>query len=211
VSKTQTKKRLRGYIKTRTILLLMLTLIANTYAWFIYVTKVSNSMTAHVREWQFVIQDGEMTQNIEFVIDELYPGMEKQTQTITTQNLGEVDAVLSLEPTYLRVLNEEYIVGENDLTSDELMEIMKTKYPFKIMPYIDMEQTASKKLAPQENSTIEIIVNWEYESGDDELDTKWGNEAYKYNQENPDSKDVELNITIKASQIANDKNEEEST
>ena len=42
---------IRKRVKLRTILLLALTFAANSYAWFIYTTKVNNSVEAHVRSW----------------------------------------------------------------------------------------------------------------------------------------------------------------
>ena len=38
-------------IKIKNILILILLLLFNTYAWFIYTTKVSTDLTAHVSAW----------------------------------------------------------------------------------------------------------------------------------------------------------------
>ena len=44
------KKRFRK-VRLRTIFLLAITLASNSFAWFIYTTKVSSNITAKVREW----------------------------------------------------------------------------------------------------------------------------------------------------------------
>ena len=41
-----------------------------------------------------------------------------------------------------------------------------------------------------------IRVNWAYESGDDALDTYWGNQAYDYHLSNPDAPVISLRIKI---------------
>ena len=38
-------------IKIRNIIILIVLLMFNTYAWFIYTTKVSTDLTAHVSAW----------------------------------------------------------------------------------------------------------------------------------------------------------------
>ena len=49
-NKIKRKKRKRR-IRTSTLFFLFLTLASNSFAWFIYSTKVSNSITAKVRSW----------------------------------------------------------------------------------------------------------------------------------------------------------------
>lgn len=67
------KKRLRR----RTLFFLILTLMANTFAWFIYSNKVSNNITTGVKSWKINFkQDGvDIVNNVEFKIDSIYPGM----------------------------------------------------------------------------------------------------------------------------------------
>ena len=65
-------------IKIRNILILILLLIFNTYAWFVYATKVSSSMSVHVSSWnvEFSIGEDETVTNILIEVERVYPGME---------------------------------------------------------------------------------------------------------------------------------------
>ena len=45
------ERRRRRRLKLRTLFMLSLTLIFNTYAWFLYVTTVSTNMQVHVDAW----------------------------------------------------------------------------------------------------------------------------------------------------------------
>ena len=62
-NKIKRKKRKRR-IRTSTLFFLFLTLASNSFAWFIYSTKVSNSITAKVRSWHvnFNVGGGETTE-----------------------------------------------------------------------------------------------------------------------------------------------------
>ena len=61
---------IRKRVKLRTILLLALTFAANSYAWFIYTTKVNNSVEAHVRSWnvRFDFEESEIAEFVNFNI-----------------------------------------------------------------------------------------------------------------------------------------------
>ena len=49
VNKDKTKKGfISKYIKLRTLLILVVLLVFNSYAWFVFATKVSGGLTAHV-------------------------------------------------------------------------------------------------------------------------------------------------------------------
>ena len=46
-----------------------------------------------------------------------------------------------------------------------------------------------------------ISVEWPYESGNDEQDTFWGEAAYDFNEENPNTASLSLTIILIAQQI----------
>ena len=46
------KKKLFKKVRLKTIFLLALTLASNSFAWFIYSTEVSSSISTRVREWK---------------------------------------------------------------------------------------------------------------------------------------------------------------
>ena len=54
------KKKLFKKVRLKTIFLLALTLASNSFAWFIYSTEVSSSISTRVREWKVTFDaDGE--------------------------------------------------------------------------------------------------------------------------------------------------------
>ena len=71
-------------IKLRNLIILLILLIVNTFAWFIYATRVSLDLSVHVSSWnvEFVSGDEEITTNIEIVLDRIYPGMEEFERVI---------------------------------------------------------------------------------------------------------------------------------
>lgn len=100
-------------VKLKTVVLLIVLLCFNSYAWFIYATKVSSGLSAHITSWNVSFRAGEneITTNVIFEVDKIYPGMETQTKKITALNTGEMKAILSYEIKKIRILDKEYIVG----------------------------------------------------------------------------------------------------
>ena len=115
-------------IKIRNIIFLILLLIFNTYAWFIYATRVSTGISAHVSSWnvEFTTGEDETTTNIVIELDRIYPGMEKVQKEVSVKNKGEISAKLDYDIISLKVMEEEYKIGEN-MTSDEIETKMKEK------------------------------------------------------------------------------------
>ena len=66
-------------IKISHILILIILLAGNSYAWFIYVNNVSNSVDVHVRAWRIDFDDGNtpVTEVVDVVVNNVYPGMTK--------------------------------------------------------------------------------------------------------------------------------------
>ena len=94
-------------IKIKNLLILIFLLIFNTYAWFIYATRVSTNLTAHVSSWniEFVSGTGEITTNLLIEVDRIYPGMDKFEKSVEVHNKGETAAVLEYEIESLRTSN----------------------------------------------------------------------------------------------------------
>lgn len=178
--------------------MMFILLVFNTYAWFIYATQVSTSITAHVTSWniEFVTGDEEIVTNIEIVLDRIYPGMDNYEKVIEVHNKGETKAKLSYEFLSFEILGEKFEVGEN-FSSKDLENKINEEYPFKINIEIDnydITETNGK-------GTFKITVSWPYESGDDELDTYWGNKAYEFYSLNPGKSSVLIKMKLIASQV----------
>lgn len=190
--------RILKKIKIKNIVILILLITFNTYAWFIYATKVSSGLSVHISSWnvEFSIGEDEATTNIIIAVERVYPGMEDYEKNITVKNKGEIKAELGYDVRSLNVMGESYIVDEN-ITAEELENKMKTDYPFKISIAKDDSQL-SQGIGPGQ---FTVKVEWPFESGDDELDTLWGNKAYEFYSENPGSKSIEIEIKLTAEQI----------
>ena len=110
---------------------LFLTLASNSFAWFIYSTKVSNSITAKVRSWHvnFNVGGGETTEEyIEVNIDAIYPGMQPFYQELKASNDGETDAKIIYEVVDANVLGDNLIA--KGMSSLDIINSFKNDYPF---------------------------------------------------------------------------------
>lgn len=185
-------------IKIRNIIILILLLIFNTYAWFLYATKVSSGLSAHVSSWnvEFTTGEGEIVTNIVIEVEKIFPGMENYEKNIVVNNKGEIKAILEYEIQTLKIMDETYVIGE-DITQEELKNKLENEYPFKIN--ITMDETQLNNGSGPGNFNIKI--EWPFESGNDELDTLWGNKAYEYYSANPGEKSIEMQIKLIAKQI----------
>ena len=173
-------------------------IIFNTYAWFIYATRVATDISVHIASWnvEFATGKDETTTNILVQVDRAYPGMENYLKEITVKNKGEMKAKLDYKIKSLKVMDDKYVVGENT-TDEELKNKIETEYPFKI----NITKDDSELSQGIGDGKFSISVEWPYESGDDEKDTLWGNKAYEYYKTNPDKKSIEIQLELVAKQI----------
>jgi len=182
--------------KLRTFLMLIILLSFNSVAWFIYATKVENGISAKIVAWNvsFVTGEDELLEYINFKVDNIYPGMEEYTERIDVTNSGDTNASLKYEIENARILDNYYEVSDT-VTSPTLLNSLSNEYPFKIRIGVSKDI-----IAPNESAYFYVSVSWPYESGDDALDTYWGNEAYDFHEKNKDKESIELNLVISAVQ-----------
>jgi len=186
-------KNFKKIIKPHQIVILIILLAGNTYAWFVYSNRVSNSIDVHVRAWNVLFQSGQTAISDYFYINvpNAYPGMTDYVNTLTIENESEVAANVTYEILEARIFDEEYITEEgridsgqqiqqDDLTSDELETILSTNYPFTITFSLSSDTLSEISSNSVSTSNYSVTVHWPYESGDDDLDTYWGKKAYTY-------------------------------
>lgn len=199
VNNTEENKKsfVKKYIKLRTLIILVVLLVFNSYAWFIFATKVSGGLSAHVTSWDITFQTGDddSITNIEIDVSTIFPGMETYRKEIKVKNSGESIANLMYKYQSLTVLGDEYTVGEN-CTQEELNQKIANDYPFKITVTVDKNEI---DIANEEGLFV-ITVEWPYESGDDETDTYWGERAYEFSQNYPDESSLHLSLFLIAEQ-----------
>lgn len=197
--KTNLIVRIGRMVKIRHLILLIFLFLVNTYAWFIFSTKVSMGITAHIASWSihFTAADGEAVTNMTFYVDRVFPGMEEAKQSLNISNTGTEPAVLSYDIEYVRIFDQEYDV-EDGYTSEDLEELLTDEHPFKFA-FIKSAEIIQGVTGAE---TFDVTLNWPYESGDDEEDTLWGEEAYSYYATNPTNAAIEVRMLIHAIQSA---------
>ena len=184
-------------------------IVSNTFGWFIYVTRVDNNVSVHVKSWNVTFQSGdkEISNTVELDVDDLYPGMEDYVYEINAYNKSEVSASLSYTVLEANIFGKRYItvegkneynedVLENDLTSSELEDMFKNDYPFKLI--INLSNNTINESDGSEKFSINI--EWPYENNNDELDTEWGIRAAEYKKDNPTESSITLKIKVQVTQ-----------
>ena len=185
-------------IKIKNLIILIFLLIFNTYAWFVFQTKASLGITAHVSAWKvdFMSEDGTVSKDIVITIDRIFPGMATFEKEIKAKNSGDAIATLEYEIESFRVIDESFSI-EQGYTSAELNNKITNEYPFKTEFIIDDFGTISNS---PELGKIRVKVTWPFESGDDAKDTLWGTKAYDFYDKNPEGKSIELKVKLIARQ-----------
>ena len=146
---------------------------------------------------EFVTGTGDITTNIEIVVDRIYPGMETFEKTIEVHNKGETEAALSYEIESLKIMDQTFEVSEESgLTTQDIENKIKSEYPFKI----NIEKSSDELAEGTKDGYFKITVEWPVDSGDDEKDTIWGNKAYEYYALNPGEKCIDLKLKLIATQ-----------
>lgn len=204
-------KILKRSIKPKNLIFLIIILSANTVAWFVYVKEVHTDINVRVRAWNVVLtnSDSEVINTINVDITSAYPGMPEFTNETKVYNQGETKAdfqytILSINAFGNEIITREKINADGGTptdenpTSEELENDLKngTKYPFKIELITSNQQLIA--YTGEENFTVKM--NWDYESGNDELDTQWGTNAYNFKQNNPTSPSLKISIQLKITQ-----------
>jgi len=192
-------------LKISRLLFLIVLLVSNTFAWFIYATKIDNTISVHVRAWDVVFEAGEntVTDTINLTVDSIYPGMEDYEYVVTAYNRSEVDAILSYQILEARILDTSYMTvegradlgepaDESDITSSQLESILLNNYPFTIS--VSLSDTQIDLDDGEEDYTFSVV--WPYESNNDALDTQWGIAAATYKESNPSDSSIAIKIKI---------------
>lgn len=204
--KNNTKKRFKEALKIRTVVILLLTLLVNTYAWFIYISTVSTGLNIHVKSWEFEFSVEDKTDDIVIFSDDLYPGMKEVKRSITATNKGETSANISYKISSVKIFGKDLLEGKEAVDEEQFKELLKD-YPFEIQVEMLSQDGSvydpSKPMTENDEVQIEFTLNWAYETKDaegnvieamDQADTKIGKEAYNYYHPK-DENGVELELT----------------
>ena len=197
ISKTSSIKKIKKGIRRRTLFFLILALITNAFAWFIYSNKVSNSINTGVKSWKITFsQNGTtLSDNVVFNVNEIYPGMPNYSDHIDIQNSGEMPATVTYEVTSAKVFENTYTSA--NYTSAQIENILANNYPFTITFSV-----TRANIGVHDSTSFIVSIVWPYESGDDAGDTYWGKKSYDYKVANPGVDEIELEVKITAGQVS---------
>ena len=201
----QGAKKKRHIIKPSRLVFLIILVVSNTFAWFIYATKIDSNVSVHIRSWDIVFEAGQnqVTDTISLSVDDVYPGMEDFSYEIKAYNRSEVSANLSYVILSANILGDEYVteegriangdeIDEDDLTSSQLESKLASDYPFSIT-------IGTSNSIIQDSTGVETYtlgVTWPYENSHDDVDTAWGVNAYHYKEDNPTLPSIAIRIKI---------------
>ena len=207
----QTKKKKGFLIGTSKLIFLIVLIASNTFAWFIYATKIDSNVSVHVRAWNVMFEAGDniVTDVINLTVDSIYPGMDDYEYEIKAYNRSDVSASLSYQILSARILDQEYIsvegrsaLGEEpvatDLTSLQLENKLRNDYPFSIS--IGISNEVIDLGDGEESYTLSVI--WPYENNHDDIDTLWGINSYQYKESNPTQPSITLKVKVIITQNA---------
>lgn len=189
-------------IKLRTLLLLVVLLSFSSYSWMIFASRVSTGITAHVTAWKFDFSHGDnaISEEIIFDVEQIYPGMNDYTVSVKVTNNGELDGELSYEIKKIVVLGTTYEVSDT-VSSEDLENMMLTNFPFKLDVVVD--GNSNNVIPVGESKNVNVVLTWPFDSGNDELDTKWGEDAYEFYKNNSSSSCLHIEMYLKVEQKAN--------
>ena len=174
------------------LLVLLLLVASNTYAWFTYNKIVSAGLEANVKRWEieFDDTDGDVFM---FTLVDLYPGMEDTSQTVQLSNKGDLNANVHIEIEEIQIMGDTYTIDVDGETADSLQARLDD-YPFDLL--LELNGT---NLTTSDPLSLTFTASWLYEcqlegggtctaeeaEEKDEKDTYWGKRAYTFREENP--------------------------
>ena len=203
------KKNKKRILKPSRLVFLIVLVAANTFAWFIYATKIDSSVSVHVRAWNVVFEAGEneVSNIVNISVGDIYPGMTDYEYDITAYNRSEVDASMTYQVLSASVLGTQYISSEyrqmlgqqanaSDLTSAQLEAKLLNDYPFSIS-----FSTSSNTIQLGNGAeTYTLAVVWPFESNHDDVDTLWGVAAAQYKEDHPSDPSITVLVKITITQ-----------
>ena len=179
-------KKHKLYLKLNlmSLFFVALSFVSITLAWFAY-SGIGNVATEiGVKAWniEFKNNDDTVANDIVISLSDIYPGMETVSEKVDINNLGDSDAQVSYKIDSARVFDYDLTDLEN------LEDKMSHEYPF----HINISLSKDYAEAQGGHSELEVSISWPLDSDNNELDSKWGNAAFEFqnnelNKHNQDS------------------------
>ena len=167
-------KKHKLYLKLNlmSLFFVALSFVSITLAWFAY-SGIGNVATEiGVKAWniEFKNNDDTVANDIVISLSDIYPGMETVSEKVDINNLGDSDAQVSYKIDSARVFDYDLTDLEN------LEDKMSHEYPF----HINISLSKDYAEAQGGHSELEVSISWPLDSDNNELDSKWGNAAFEF-------------------------------
>ena len=176
------KTRYKRYLKIYMIPIIFIatSFIFTTFAWFAYSGLRKVSTDVDVKAWYIELsKSGEVvTNDIVITLDDVYPGMETVDEIVNVENKGDSDAKLSYKIVSARILDST-IDGESLEDNQFLSDSLSHDYPF----HVNIDLSKNYIASGGDSSTFEVSVSWPLDSGNDDVDSLWGTNAYNFQNE----------------------------
>ena len=206
------QRRIKNRVTIRTLFLLIITLIFNTYAWFTYFNTISAGITAHVDKWhvQFKVDNEVVDRQFTIQIPHAYPGMQDVEKIVTIINDGEKDADIEYALKYVRIFNNIYVASDHLeagetvptgavlMNSSQIHTMIENNYPFYLS--VATINNNNNTVNAETQAQLKIAFTWAYESGDDDTDTTYGTTAYDFYAQNPGREAIEIVVKVMVTQ-----------
>lgn len=182
-----------------------------TLAWFAYSGLTDVSTEIGVKAWNIKFDKKIDSSNIVISLDDVYPGMEPKSEKVKISNLGDSDAQISYSILSARLLKENL---EEKLTDPkELEDALSHEFPF----HINIHLSKDYAFAGGDESEFVVSISWPLDSNQDDKDSEWGSESYKYMEEQlklpKEEREAQIKIVIslKAEQYIGDSTSSDSS
>lgn len=203
-------KKVKVYLKLNlvSIFFIAVSFISLTLAWFAYSGLSTVHTEVNVKAWYIKMErDGfEEKNNITISMEDIYPGMQPFEEEIRIKNLGDSDAQVGYNILGARILDIDNYIATDELTSENIEDQLAHKYPF----HINIHLTKNYIDAQTDEALFKVSISWPLDSGTDNLDSYWGNEAYNFKTNEQKKKDndnsyqalaaIKLDISLTAEQ-----------
>ena len=158
------KKKLYKALKKKTkrtkrfaILMFLMLLTVNAYAWFIYIKESRFDLSAKIVSWDVnFLTDTQEVSEINEQIQNVAPGMTPYSKTINITNNSDFDAEFAYMLTDFQIMGTSALPA--NAKSMTVEEILTERYPFDF----SME-TISDTIGTGNSSSFTITFGWEFE------------------------------------------------
>ena len=193
------RRKARIKVSLMSIVFSIVSLISVTLAWFVYSGMSKASLDVNVKAWYIELEkNGQKISNqIVISLDDVYPGMQTYSEKIKIKNKGDSDALVKYSLSSARIFNENKVINDNT-TSAELLRLedeLSQNYPF----HINMSLDKDFAKAHNDETTFNISISWPLDSGNDELDGYWGNQAYSFQNGEKEAHDSDSSYVVRPS------------